>query len=205
MAQISTPPLVSALRPEKMTYEQFLELGDGTHAEWVDGKVVAMPPVSDLHDATTVFLLSALNLFVQAKGLGRVLHEPFQMKLGPDLPGRSPDVQFVSNFSLQRLQSCYLDGPADMAIEVISPESRARDRGEKFYEYEQAGVREYWLIDAQRRQAEFYLLDDTGIYQSLRTPDGVFRSQVLPGLWVRIDWLWERPALMDVLKEWQLI
>jgi Uma2 family endonuclease len=40
-----------------------------------------------------------------------------------------------------------------------------RDRGDKFVEYEAAGVREYWLIDPDRKQAEFYQLAETGRYQ----------------------------------------
>ncbi|MEJ7756097.1 MAG: Uma2 family endonuclease [Nocardioidaceae bacterium] len=56
-------------------------------------------------------------------------------------------------------QKTYLDGAADLAIEIISPESIGRDRGEKFVEYEAAGIREYWLIDPERRQAEFYRLE----------------------------------------------
>jgi Uma2 family endonuclease len=58
----------------------------------------------------------------------------------------------------------YLDGLADLVIEIISPESTSRDRGEKFYEYEMVGVRGYWLVDPQRELAEFYLLDAQGRY-----------------------------------------
>jgi len=114
----------------------------------------------------------------------------------------------LQSFIESRQSGELLDGPADMALEIISPESRARDRGEKFYEYEQAGVREYWLIDPVRKQAEFYRLDDEGIYQLVPADaDGIFHSDVLDGLNLKVDWLWQEPLpmLMSVLKEWGLV
>ena len=46
----AAPPLLANGRPvpaERMTYEQFLEwLDDETHAEWVDGRVVPMSPIT---------------------------------------------------------------------------------------------------------------------------------------------------------------
>ncbi len=137
-----------------------------------------------------------------------MLAAPFQMKAGEELPGREPDVMFIAAGHEDRLKTAHLDGPADLVVEIISEESRARDRGEKFYEYEAGGVREYWLIDPIRNQAEFYVLDEKGIYQ-LRQPDdeGVFHSVVLEGLWLKVEWLWESPLppLLDVLRAWGLI
>jgi Uma2 family endonuclease len=48
--------------------------------------------------------------------------------------------------------------PADLAVEIVPTESRLRDRGQKLAEYEMGGVREYWIIDPERRQAAFYVL-----------------------------------------------
>lgn len=47
------------------------------------------------------------------------------------------------------MKETYLDGPADLVVGIVSPDSVGRDRGEKFYEYAQGGVPEYWLIDPQ--------------------------------------------------------
>jgi Uma2 family endonuclease len=93
-------------------------------------------------------------------------------------------------------------------VEIVSPESKVRDRGEKFYEYEAAGVGEYWLIDPDRQQAEFYRLGAGGHYR-LFTADaeGIYQSEVLPGLWLRVEWLWQEPLpkVLDVLREMELI
>ncbi|MCI0418901.1 MAG: Uma2 family endonuclease [Acidobacteria bacterium] len=193
----------------KMTYAEFLRIiPDDVHAEWVDGEVVLMTPVSSDHNDLSVFLLALLRLYAEARDLGKVFCEPFQMKIGPDLPGRSPDLLFVSKKRLSHVKKVYLQGPADLAVEIISPDSRARDRGEKFYEYEQGGVREYWLLDPARKQAEFYELGKNGIYRLMTVgEDDIFRSQVLKGLWLQVSWLWQSPLppLMTVLKSWKLI
>jgi Uma2 family endonuclease len=187
-----------------MTYEEFLSRFDGAHAEWVDGEVITMSPVSLLHDDLTVYLLSLLATFVRVKRLGRICHEPFQMKSSPTLPGRSPDILFASQKNLSRLRKTYLEGPADMVVEVMSAESRNRDRGEKFYEYEEAGVFEYWLLDPERKQAEFYRRDEAGIYQVVNLTEGVFRSQALPGAWLKVEWLWEGRPQDEVFRDWKL-
>ena len=195
--------------PAKMTYEEFLAwAGDDVRAEWVDGEVILLSPASKKHQNLAGFLAALLRFFVEVNQSGVMLSAPFQVKLGSKLPGREPDILFIAREHLDRLKDTYLDGAADLVVEIISPESRARDRGDKFYEYEQAGVREYWLIDPVRRQAEFYRLGDDGIYQLVPVgADGIFRSAVLDGLQLQVDWLWQEPlpTLLTVLKEWGLV
>src|SRR5262245_4097909 len=194
--------------PIKMTYEEFLAWADeDTRAEWVNGEVVFMGQVSRLHQEMGAFLFPLIKLFVEAYQLGIVFYESFQMKTGATMPGRLPDILFVAKENISRVKDNHLEGPADLAVEIISPESRSRDRGEKFYEYEQGGVREYWMLDPLRKQAEFYQLGDDGIYQ-LVPPDseGKYYSIVLKGLWLKVDWLWQNPlpTSLSVLKEWKL-
>lgn len=195
--------------PGKLTYEQFLDWADeDTFAEWVDGEVVWMSPVSKEHDSLRVFLLTLIESIVQVHGLGEVHGEPFQMKTGPTLPGRSPDILFISSERVSRIRKTYLEGPADVVIEIVSPESRQRDCVDKLGEYEQGGVREYWLLDQPLGQARFHALDDDGRYQLLPIDeDGVFQSRVLPDVRLKIEWLWQgpRPTVLDILREWGMI
>jgi len=117
---------------------------------------------------------------------------PFQMRLPTS--GREPDVLFAATEHLDRVRSTRVEGPADLVVEIMSPESRARDRGEKFYEYQAGGVGEYWLIDPDTRRAEFYQLDDAGIYQAvLPGPDGFYHARELAGLRLRVACLWQDP------------
>ena len=121
--------------------------------------------------------------------------------------GREPDLLFVAAAHLPRLQETYLDGPADLVVEIVSPESAGRDRGEKFIEYEAGGVLEYWLLDPQRQWAEFYLLQNGRYHLAFAGAAGEYRSTVLPGFWLRTEWLWQRPlpTVLTVIRELGLI
>ena len=69
-------------------------------------------------------------------------------------------------------------------------------------------MREYWLIDPQRKQVEFYQRESSGFYRAISTDEaGMYHSRVLPGLWLQVEWLWQEPLpkLLSVLKEWKLI
>jgi Uma2 family endonuclease len=194
--------------PPRMSFEEFLVWeGESAMTEWVDGEVVEMSPVSEKHQTILIFLLTLLNLHVEKNNLGRVLSEPFVMRLAHRPSGREPDLYFVSRERVHLIKRMYLDGPADLAVEIISPESVKRDRVEKFAEYETAGIREYWLIDPDRESAEFYELGADGRYRAARTqPEGLYHSQVVPGFFIRIAWLWQTPSpTFDALRELQLL
>lgn len=192
----------------RMSYAQFLkhEFGD-TAVESVNGEVVAIAEVTDEHSDIQIFLLTIVGAFVEGYDLGKLRIAAFQMKTGPNLPGRSPDILFVARRNLPRLKKTHLQGPADLVVEIISPGSQAVDRGDKYYEYEAGGVREYWLIDPKRKQAEFYVRGRDRHYHLAPVEDGIFHSTVLKGFWLKVDWLWQnpRPSVLAVLKEWKLI
>jgi Uma2 family endonuclease len=202
----AAPSAAPALR---MTYDEFLDwLDEDKHAEWVDGEVIMHSPVSARHQSVGRLLLSTVGFFVEDRQLGVVLYDPFQMRTGPGLPSRAPNLLFVANENRPRLRPTYLDGPADLVVEIVSPESRGRDRGEKHFEYERGGVREYWLIDPERTLAEFHQLgEDRRYHLAPLDADGCFHSEALPGLWLRVAWLWQEPlpSVRDVLQEWGLV
>ncbi len=179
--------------PAPMTYEQFLDWADeDTHAEWVDGTAVMTSPASARHEQIKGFLTIVLSTFVRMHDLGAVYDAGFQMKLAHS--GREPDVIYIASDHLDRLKHTFLDGPADLAVEIVSPDSVERDRRDKLAEYLAAGVPEYWLIDPLTDHAAFYQLDAAEQYQAV-PPDagGVYHSNVLPGLWLRVVWLWQDP------------
>ena len=194
--------------PSRMTYEEFLDWADeDTHAEWVDGEVVFMSPVSNVHQDIGALLISCLTFFVQERQLGRVFYAEFQMKLGSGLPGRQPDVLFVSSANLTRLKRNYLDGPADLAVEIVSPESVERDRVQKFAEYQQGGVDEYWLIDPLTQTAEFYQRSEEERFVLVPLDEsGNYYSGVLPGVWIKPEWFWQEqlPRFSLILDLWDV-
>jgi len=190
-----------------MTFEEFLDYGEeGQRFEWVEGEVFEMPSPSMMHQLLEVFLCAILSVYVEEKELGIVLPE-FTMRLPLRPSGRDPDIIFVSESQSHRLRKNYLDGAADLVIELISPGTERQDRGNKFMEYQQAGVQEYWLIDGMRRVAEFYQLDAEGYYQQI-LPDekGVYHCTAITDLWLKVEWLWKPyPSAISVYKEWGLI
>lgn len=198
-------PASTAEQPLYMSYEEFLDWCDeDTLAEWVDGQVIMTSPASEPHQRVVDFLVKIFGIYVEQRDLGRVISAPFQMKLTPPRSGREPDLIFIAKENLGRLKHTYLDGPADLAIEVTSPESRLRDRGEKLAEYEMAGVREYLIFDPEQQRTDFYVLSADGRYERRRADtQGIYRSEVVPGFWLKEEWLWQdpSPAALAVLHE----
>lgn len=197
---------VSTIRKKKMSFEDFLTEFDGKHAEWIDGEVIEFMSASYKHQDLCDFLVAVLRVFVEENDLGVIITAPMTVKLSER--GREPDLFFVAKNRLDKLKKNYFDGAPDLIIEIISPESRGRDRGDKFYEYEIAGVREYWIIDYEREKVEFYITGDDGFFQMVYADEtNIFNSRVLPNLRLNVAWLWQEklPNLLHVLKEWELV
>lgn len=189
-----------------LSAEEFLERYDGVNAEWVDGSVVPMTPATPRHQLLVNLLSSLFQFYCDEREAGVVLSGLTTMKLTGAV--REPDIMVVARKHEERITAKCLEGPADLVVEVISPESRVRDRGEKFYEYEAGGVQEYWLIDPIRRQVEQYRRTEDGIFLSASLGDPPrLRSEVFPGIWIDPAWLWEErlPKLNAILKEWGLV
>jgi Uma2 family endonuclease len=187
------------------TYEQFLEwAGEDTLAEWVNGRVVWREPESAAHQDLLGFLACILDWFVEDHHSGEVMMRGYPMKLPQS--GREPDIMFIAQENLSRMTHRYLDGPADIAVEIISPESALRDRGAKYGEYEAGGVREHWVFDIEAKRADFFVLGGDGRYERAHpAADGVYHSAVLPEFWLNVNWLWEQPLppLRSVVQAWK--
>jgi len=187
----------------KISYEQFLEqIDEDTLAEWVDGEVVYLSPARLEHQDIAGFLNALIRAFVQRHNLGYVVSAPFQMRLLRSERGREPDLIFVASENLHRLHDTYLEGGADLVVEITSPESLLRDRGEKYAEYELEGIPEYWVIDPDERRVDFFVLGADGRYERRHEDaEGVYHSEVLRGFKLPVRWLWERPPLHEVLNQ----
>jgi Uma2 family endonuclease len=187
-----------------MSYESFLQWSDDTHAEWVNGEVIVFMPPLIIHQHLLSFLDTLLTLYAQIFNLGRVLTAPCEMRHLPGYASREPDLLFIAQANLHRLTSERVDGPADLVIEIVSPTSVKRDYATKFGEYQQAGIREYWIVDPrdEAQQTTFYQLDEQQTYQEIPLDNqGCYHSLVLPGFWLRPAWLMQTnlPAVSDVM------
>ncbi len=187
---------VIAGKTQRPTYEEYLALpNEGQLVEWVDGEVVYhMPPLTS-HQRIALYLAHLIQSFVAFRKLGEVFIAPFEVKCRPGGNSREPDVLFVATANLSRLSEQRLDGPADLIVEVVSDDSVARDYDEKFIEYQECGVPEYWIVDPRprRQRALFYQRDASGVLDYVAPRGGVYHSKILPGFWLSIAWLWELP------------
>jgi len=183
---------VSVTQP-RVSLAQFLgACPESRQVEWVNGEVIEHVPPVTRHQQVAHFLSILLSHFADLTDGGLVIVAPYLMLLSPDGPAREPDVLFVAKEHAARVLRDRLDGPADLVVEIISEDSVRRDRADKFDEYQQHGVREYWLVDARggREREDFWVLDAQGRYQPGRRNDnGTYSAAVLPGFWLRPEWL----------------
>jgi Uma2 family endonuclease len=193
-------------RSGRVTFEEWIESGEEGYSEWVDGRVIKLS-VSLMHQDIVAFIVMLLKHFAEAHDSGNVYTAPAAIRIRSRPSGREPDIMFVSSAREEAITPMYVDNHADLVVEVVGKDSRTRDRRDKFFEYAQTGVREYWMPDCDRKTAEFYRLVE-GAYEAMEVDeDGVFRSEVLPGFWMRVEWLWQdpKPRVIDVLREWKLV
>jgi hypothetical protein len=86
-----------------------------------------------------------------------------------------------------------MDGGPDIAVEIISRDSRQRDYGEKRGLYQDAGVTEYWIIDPLQSRVEFLTLHE-GCYRFVPLENNrIFRCGVIPAFWLDVNWLLSTP------------
>jgi Uma2 family endonuclease len=196
---------------QPMTYDQYLQLiAQDIHAEWVKGRVTIFNAPTTSHRMVQMFFSSLLNDFVSFFNLGVVIPAPFEMVLYAGNVSRQPDILFVSRANMDNLDFDRLQGGADLVVEIVSESSANRDYRGKYYEYQHAGVKEYWIVDPRpdKHYVYVYRLDPTGRYQSLM-PDrhSRYHSRVLPGFWVNTTWLWQgmlpdaRRALSEIAPD----
>ena len=178
---------------------ELFALGEGKR-EWARGRVLEVEPISDEHDETRGYLDGMMRYYAAESDAGAIKGEQFAERLTEDLV-RIPDIAFFKKDSLGKIKPTFSEGGADLVIEVVSPSSRGLDRGDKFFEYEAAGIEEYWIVDPRRKRAEFYRLREGAYEPVIPDAEGKVHSSTLPGFFIRVEWLWNRPKLSGVFRE----
>src|SRR5665213_2885174 len=188
----------------RMTGAEFMEwMDEDTRAEWVDGEVVMMAPASVDHVDFSGRLNSLIREFVEHHDLGRVLGTEVLVRLPRQLRKRLPDLLFVAKQREAIIKKTLIDGAPDLIMELVSPDSVARDWRDKYLEYARAGVREYWIIHRDTGRIEVYSLSKLGKYQQIPIQEGKLHSTVLSGFYLRVKWLLasKPPRIREVLRE----
>ena len=182
------------------TYADLVAASDLLIAEIIFGRLVTHRRGDLHHNVVLAALMSALAPVVLNESrhpqswlcLPRV-----EVHVGPHVI--VPD---VAAWRLGRIRPLldgnWIDLAPEWACEVLSPETAARDRGEKKIVYAKAGVRHLWLIDPATRTLEAHELRDGKwtVLKSFRDCSKVVAPPFL-GLNFPLDTLW------PVMRGWR--
>lgn len=134
------------------TEAEYLQLEqEHMRVELVDGCLEFLPMPTLRHQRIALFLCGLLNAFFEASRQDReAATAPCPIRLWPRHL-REPDV-----FVLESPDQVDPDRPPDSAvltIEIVSrgAENRQRDLIDKRADYARAGVKEYWIVDPERK------------------------------------------------------
>ena len=142
------------------TYKDYLTWGDDTRYELIDGVPYAMAGASRVHQEIVGGIFSQLYSFLKGKQC-KVFIAPFDVRLNPgsyDDTVVQPDILVVCDRSKIGSKSC--NGAPDMVIEILSPSNAQYDLLVKYQKYLNAGVREYWIVDPERKTVQVFILEN---------------------------------------------
>ena len=139
-------------REELYTYGDYLLWDDGERWELIDGVAYNMSPAPNRrHQQIATELTRQFATFLLDKPC-QVYSAPFDVRLPEGDEAESdistvlqPDISVICD--LHKLDDAGCVGAPDLIVEILSPSTSRKDHKEKFYRYERAGVKEYWLID----------------------------------------------------------
>lgn len=180
---------LSDLDPEgSYTYADYMLWQFQERVELIRGRLFRMSPApSTLHQKVSGALNYSLFQYFRQKPC-QVFAAPFDVRLpvsskqGKDSTVVQPDLCVVCDDSKLDEQGCA--GAPDLVVEILSPGNSGKEMKEKFRVYEEAGVREYWIVNPTERLALVYILNAEGRYIGLApvTEDDPLRSYIFPEL-----------------------
>jgi Uma2 family endonuclease len=184
------------------TFEDFCALiGENQKADLINGVIYMASPENTEANKLVGWLFTLFNVYARRRKLGEVYVSRVAFWLS-EKSGPEPDIAFVRNEHLDRVERGHVNGPADLAAEVVSPDSIERDYYLKRELYEEYGIPEYWIIDEMDQSVTLLRLKQ-GKYREVKPRKGELHSEVLTGFWLRPEWLWQRPFRdeIDTLEE----
>lgn len=133
------------------TIEDIYALPDGQRAELIDGRMYNMAPLNTRHQRLVSELTITIGNYIRSKGGNcKVFPAPFAVFLNKDnLNYVEPDISVICDNDKLDDQGC--NGAPDWVIEVTSPSNPQHDYGIKLFKYRTAGVREYWIVNPQKK------------------------------------------------------
>jgi Uma2 family endonuclease len=174
------------------TENEYFWLPDTNYlVELSEGRLLIQEMPGDDHQNAIGNLFAAIYFFIHNKGLGKVRTSPLPVRLWKDKV-REPDIVFMSKAHGGKIRKKYWGVP-DLVVEAISKSTEKVDRVEKFAEYAQAGVSEYWIVDTINQTIEVFTLEQKSYVLLGRCGMGeMAQSKVIEGFEVKVDSVMEK-------------
>lgn len=151
--------------------EKFYTLADALtwdeqdRIELIQGSPVMMAPPSRAHQKISMALATQLSSYLAGKKC-EVYAAPFAVRLFEEKDDRpenvdtlvEPDISVICDPS--KLDDIGCKGAPDLIMEILSPSTNRHDKLTKFNLYQQAGVREYWIVDPASKSVQIFVLED---------------------------------------------
>ena len=156
---------------KRYTYADYLTWLDDIRRELINGFIHIMSAPIRVHARLSTKLTMKIYSFIDKhKGLCQVYHAPFDVRLPVDGHKEDdeiynvvqPDICVICDLSKLDYRGCI--GAPDLMVEVLSPSTSKKDKTKKFYLYEKAGVREYWIVDPDKKVLNTFILQPNGKY-----------------------------------------
>lgn len=176
----------------RLTTSEYLSGPETNRRRELAWGVVREPPAPAWdHQVLVGRIFTKLNAHATRLGLGKVGVSPLDVVLDPDRHlVVQPDVVFISTQRCGIIKD-QIWGAPDLVIEILSPDSRRYDRGQKLDWYARYGVRELWLVDPRDHTVAvcdlIHRRDDLVLYSGAQ----ILRSAVLPRLRLRVSGVFE--------------
>lgn len=144
-------------QPNKMTADEYLQTPEtNLHTELLDGEIVNFASPTVLHQEIVGGIYAEIRQFIRTNhGDCKPMIAPFDVKID-DMHVVQPDVLVVCDPS--KLNEKFCNGAPDWVVEVLS-DNRQHDLRYKLGLYQDAGVREYWIVDPKSRKTLVYFFE----------------------------------------------
>lgn len=131
-------------------------LPEGERAELIDGEMFRMDAPALTHQDLLIQLAIEIGLYIRKNGGScRVLPAPFGVYIKKDKHNYvEPDISVICDRDRLDQKGCH--GAPDWVIEILSPSSVKMDCERKVKLYQETGVREYWIVDAEKKAVLVY-------------------------------------------------
>ena len=143
-------------KEEVFTIEDIHALPEGERAELIDGQIYYLAAPTRTHQRILLSLSRKIADYIDSKnGNCEIYPAPFAVYLNEDdYNYLEPDISVICDPSKLDEKGCH--GAPDWIIEIASTGSRSMDYYKKLFKYRTAGVREYWIVDPERKLVTIY-------------------------------------------------